>query len=261
MEKIIEVDNLTRRFNKLVAVDNISFEVEKGELFGFLGPNGAGKTTTISMLTTQLRPTKGTARIAGFDLLSDSNDVRKSIGIIFQDPSLDLELTAWENLRFHGMLYNIPSIEIKDRADKLLKMVGLSDRKNGIVKNFSGGMKRRLEVARGLLHNPQVLFLDEPTLGLDPQTRARLWEYIFKIKRERGMTIFLTTHSMEEAENCDRIAIIDHGKIVVRGTPKELKNKTKAKNLNDAFLNVTGRDFRDEDEYSNKNHSFKRGPH
>lgn len=252
METIIEVKNLTKKFNDFTAVDNISFKISKAEVFGFLGPNGAGKTTTINMLTTQLKPTKGKATIAGFDIVQNPNDVRRCIGIVFQDQSLDVELTAWENMKFHGILYNLSGVEIKEMTDELLKMVELLDRKNGIVKNFSGGMKRRLEVARGLLHNPKVLFLDEPTLGLDPQTRTRIWEYISKIRKKHNMTIFLTTHSMDETEICDKIAIIDHGKIVAFGTPEELKKKTGTKTMNDVFLNITGREFRDEESHDPK---------
>lgn len=247
MEPIIRVKNLTRKFNSFVAVDDISFTVNKGEIFGFLGPNGAGKTTTISMLTTQLKPTKGTINVAGFDVLLNPNDVRRCIGIVFQDNSLDTDLTAWENLKFHGMIYDISMEEIKKRSEKLLEMVSLSDRKNSLVKKFSGGMRRRLEVIRGLLHDPQILFLDEPTIGLDPQTRAYIWDYIFNIQKEHNMTIFMTTHSMEEAERCSRIAIIDQGKIVALGTPKELKKETETETMNDVFLKITGRKFRDEE--------------
>ena len=246
---MIEVQNLTRKFNGLTAVDHISFDVQKGELFGFLGPNGAGKTTTINMLTTQLIPTEGSAKIAGFDVVRDPRSVRKAVGIIFQDPSLDVELTAWENLKFHGMLYNVRGSELKKQGDFLLDMVELFDRKNSIVKNFSGGMKRRLEIARGLLHEPQVLFLDEPTLGLDPQTKTKIWEYIFRIQKRQDMTIFLTTHSMDEAEYCDRVAIIDRGKIIALDAPSALKEKTGEKTMNEVFLALTGKDFRDEEGY------------
>lgn len=249
MNEAISVHELTKAFNGLVAVDHISFSVNEGELFGFLGPNGAGKTTTINVLTTQLRPTQGTARIAGFDVAEDPQNVRKSVGIIFQDPSLDTELTAWENLKFHGMLYRMPMQELRQRADQLLDMVELGDRKHHIVKNFSGGMKRRLEIARGLLHEPKVLFLDEPTLGLDPQTKNRIWEYIFLIQLERRMTIFLTTHAMDEAEYCARVAVIDHGKIVALDTPAALKERTGEATMNGVFLALTGRDLRDHEGY------------
>ena len=252
MAEVISVHELTKKFNGFTAVDQISFSVNEGEIFGFLGPNGAGKTTTINVLTTQLRPTAGTATIAGFDVAKDANAVRKSVGIIFQDPSLDTELTAWENLKFHGMLYGVPIKEIRERSLQLLEMVKLTDRRMHIVKNFSGGMKRRLEIARGLLHSPRVLFLDEPTLGLDPQAKTRIWEYIFRIQREHAMTIFLTTHAMDEAEYCSRIAVIDHGKIITLDTPGALKTKTGEATMNGVFLALTGRDFRDEEGYDPK---------
>ncbi|PIR86827.1 MAG: ABC transporter ATP-binding protein [Candidatus Harrisonbacteria bacterium CG10_big_fil_rev_8_21_14_0_10_49_15] len=225
MNNIIEVKNLTKKFNGLTAVDDISFAVNKGEIFGFLGPNGAGKSTTINMLSTILPVTDGEAFINEFSILSQRNDVRKSIGLVFQDPSLDDRLTAEENLRFHAKLYGVPKEEYKKRMEEVLYLVDLWDRKEGIIKTFSGGMKRRLEIARGLIHYPAVLFLDEPTIGLDPQTRAHLWDYILRLKREKEMTIFMTTHYMNEAEYCDRIAIIDHGKIVASGTPRELKKQ------------------------------------
>ena len=225
MNNIIEVKNLARQFNGLTAVDHISFEVKKGEIFGFLGPNGAGKSTTINMLSTLLIPTEGDAAINSFDVLTPRDDVRKSIGLVFQYPSLDDRLTAEENLRFHAKLYGVPKEEYKKRMEEVLRLVDLWDRKENIIKTFSGGMKRRLEIARGLIHYPQVLFLDEPTLGLDPQTRAHLWEYILRLKKERAMTIFMTTHYMNEAENCDRIAVIDHGKIVALDTPANLKKQ------------------------------------
>jgi len=225
MNNIIEVKNLTKQFNGLTAVDHVSFEVKKGEIFGFLGPNGAGKSTTINMLSTLLIPTEGEATINSFNVLTQRDDVRKSIGLVFQDPSLDDRLTAEENLRFHAKLYGVPKEEYKKRMEEVLRLVDLWDRKENIIKTFSGGMKRRLEIARGLVHYPQVLFLDEPTLGLDPQTRAHLWEYILRLKKERAMTIFMTTHYMNEAENCDRIAIIDYGKIVALDTPVNLKKQ------------------------------------
>jgi len=223
--KIIEVKNITKKFENVTAVDGISFDVQKGEIFGFLGPNGAGKSTTISILATLLEPTAGEAKINNFNVLADRNDVRKSIGLVFQDPSLDDRLTAEENLRFHARLYEISPVDYKKRVDEVLNLVELKDRRNDIVKTFSGGMKRRLEIARGLIHYPAVLFLDEPTLGLDPQTRAHLWEYILRLKKEKEMTIFMTTHYMNEAEYCDRIAVIDRGKIVALDTPTNLKKK------------------------------------
>ena len=225
MAVAIQIRNLSKKFNNLVAVDNISFDIEQGEIFGLLGPNGAGKTTTLSMLSTMLRPTSGSASINGIDIEKDEDGVRKSIGIVFQDQSLDEELTAWENMDFHGRLYRIPAETRKQRITELLALVELEDRKDDIVKTFSGGMRRRLEIARGLLHHPSVLFLDEPTLGLDPQTRNHLWQYIATLAKEKGITIILTTHYMDEADRlCNRIAIIDHGKIIALDTPENLKD-------------------------------------
>ncbi|MEO0092922.1 MAG: ATP-binding cassette domain-containing protein [candidate division WOR-3 bacterium] len=223
----IIVNNLTKDFKGFKAVDGISFEVKAGEIFGFLGPNGAGKTTTVKMLCTLLHPSAGNALVAGYDILRQQSLVRKSIGIIFQDPSLDDRLTAYENLRFHGIIYKVPNKELPDLIHQSLEWMELSDRANDLVRNFSGGMKRRLEIARGLLHSPKVLFLDEPTLGLDPQTRNRIWEYLIKLRREKNITLFLTTHYMDEAEYCDRIAIIDYGKIIALDTPKALKAQIK----------------------------------
>jgi ABC-2 type transport system ATP-binding protein len=220
---IIKVENLAKRFNGITAVDNISFEVEEGTIFGFLGPNGAGKTTTINILCTLLSPTSGKAYIAGHDCMKESAKVRKAIGIVFQDTTLDKDLTAYENLIFHAYLYNVPKDEIKQRVSDVLRFVSLYERKDDLVKKFSGGMKRRLEVARGLIHRPRVLFLDEPTLGLDPQSRTNLWEFITELPKKHNVTIFMTTHYMEEAEVCNRIAIIDKGKIIAMGSPEELK--------------------------------------
>jgi len=225
MPVALHIQNLTRRFNDLVAVDNISFDIDHGEIFGLLGPNGAGKTTTLSMLSTMLTPTSGSATVNGIDIEQDPDGVRRSIGIVFQDQSLDEELTAWENMDFHGRLYRIPTETRHQRITELLMLVELNDRRDDIVKTFSGGMRRRLEIARGLLHHPSVLFLDEPTLGLDPQTRNLLWNYIATLAKEKGITIILTTHYMEEADRlCNRIAIIDHGKIIAIDTPENLKN-------------------------------------
>jgi ABC-2 type transport system ATP-binding protein len=225
MTVAINIRNLSRRFNDLVAVDNISFDIEQGEIFGLLGPNGAGKTTTLSMLATMLTPSSGSATVNGIDIEMDPDGVRRSIGIVFQDQSLDEELTAWENMDFHGRLYRIPAAIRNQRIDELLKLVELSDRRNDIVKTFSGGMRRRLEIARGLLHHPKVLFLDEPTLGLDPQTRNHLWTYIATLAKDKGITIIITTHYMEEADRlCNRIAIIDKGRIIAIDTPKNLKD-------------------------------------
>lgn len=220
---VIEVKNLTKKYKNLTAVNNVSFEVKQGEVFGFLGPNGAGKSTTINMLATLVIPTGGGAVINGFNINTQRDNVRKSIGLVFQDPSLDDRLTAKENLCFHAELYRVPKNQCDVRVENVLKLVDLWERKNDIVKTFSGGMRRRLEIARGLIHQPKVLFLDEPTLGLDPQTRFNIWEYILKLKRESEMTIFMTTHYMNEAENCDRIAIIDHGQIIALDTPANLK--------------------------------------
>ncbi|MHA2405407.1 MAG: ABC transporter ATP-binding protein [Candidatus Hermodarchaeia archaeon] len=222
---IIEVKELTKVFNgDVTAVDNISFTVEKGEIFGFLGPNGAGKTTTLNMLATILRPTSGTASVNGKDIREDSEEVRRSIGFVFQDPTLDTELTGRENLDFHGRLYGLSKKERKDRIREILEVVQLTERADDFVKTYSGGMKRRLEIGRGLLHYPKVLFLDEPTLGLDPQTRRAIWEYIQKLNQEQNVTIILTTHYTDEADHlCDRIQIIDLGKIVANDTPENLK--------------------------------------
>jgi ABC-2 type transport system ATP-binding protein len=221
--QIIKVRNLVKRFGNITAVDDISFEVEEGSIFGFLGPNGAGKTTSINILCTLLAPTSGSAYLNGHDCNSESSEVRKSIGIVFQDSSLDKDLTARENLAFHAYLYNVEKTERKKRVEDALRFVDLLDRGDDLVKKFSGGMKRRLEVARGLIHRPKVLFLDEPTLGLDPQARTNLWEFITDLPRKHNVTIFMTTHYMEEAEVCDKISIIDKGKIISTGTPKELK--------------------------------------
>ena len=220
---IITVQNLTKRFKSLTAVDGISFEVNEGEVFGFLGPNGAGKTTTINILCTLLSPSSGKAGIAGYDCVTDPDRVRASIGLIFQDTTLDVGLTAYENLKFHAYLYNLDRGLAEKRIDEMLSVVELQNRKHDLIKNFSGGMKRRLEIARGLLHYPRVLFLDEPTLGLDPQTRNTIWDFINMLRGKERITVFMTTHYMEEAENCDRIAIVDHGRIIALDTPARLK--------------------------------------
>ena len=222
---MIRVEKLTKKFDKFTAVDNISFKVAEGESFGFLGPNGAGKTTTIRMLTTLITPTKGIAEVAGYDVVKRPNRVRENIGIIFQEPSLDERLTAYDNLFFHAALYRVPRREIKSRIEKALAMVELKKFKDMEVKTFSGGMKRRLEIARGFLHMPKVLFLDEPTLGLDPQTRRAIWEYIRGLKKDFGVTLFLTTHYMEEAEESDRVGIIHKGKIISVDSPENMKKK------------------------------------
>lgn len=221
---IIELKKLTKKFNGFTAVDNIDLSIEEGELFGFLGPNGAGKTTTISMLSTTLHPTSGTAVLAGYDIKKEQHDVRQNIGIVFQDQSLDTELTGRENLNFHGRMYNMNKELRESRVSEVLALVELQDKADVIVKKYSGGMKRRLEIARGLMHHPKILFLDEPTLGLDPQTRRRLWDYIKKLNQSENVTIMLTTHYMDEADQlCDRIGIIDNGKIVAVDSNEKLK--------------------------------------
>lgn len=245
---IIKVDHLVKKFDEFVAVDDISFSVEKGEIFAFLGPNGAGKTTTIKILTTLLEPTSGTIALNGYDVVSSPNETRKSFGIVFQDPSLDTELTAFENMEFHAVLYGLKREIAESRIRELLLLVELWGRRGDFVRTFSGGMKRRLEIARGLLHHPAVLFLDEPTLGLDPQTRNHIWEYIKELNEKEQITVFVTTHYMEEADRvADRVAIIDRGKIIMEGTPDSLKKKTGTKDLEDAFLALTGKTIRPED--------------
>jgi ABC-2 type transport system ATP-binding protein len=220
---VISATRLTKSFGTIEAVKGIDLDVRRGEIFGFLGPNGAGKSTTINILCTLLRPTAGDATVAGYDVISHPDDVRGAIGLVFQDPSLDAQLTARENLQFHAFIYGVPAAERRERIAEVLDMVELTDRADSIVMTFSGGMKRRLEIARGMLHTPEVLFLDEPTIGLDPQTRRHIWAYLRRLRDERGVTLFMTTHYMDEAEECDRIAIIDGGQIVALGTPSELK--------------------------------------
>jgi ABC-2 type transport system ATP-binding protein len=244
---IISVSGLTKKFKDFVAVDNISFDVKKGEIFAFLGPNGAGKSTTIKMLTTLLRPTSGKLMINGNDPIKSKDAVRKSFGIVFQDPSLDSDLTALENMQYHAVLFKVPKDIREKRIEELLRFVELWDRRNEMVKTFSGGMKRRLEVARGLLHRPRIMFLDEPTLGLDPQTRNHIWSYLKDICEKENMTVFFTTHYMAEAEKvADRIAIIDHGKIVAVGSSAELENQTHTGSLEEAFIAITGNTIREE---------------
>ena len=225
--EVVSVDQLVKQYGSgkslFTAVNGVSFSVAPGEVFGFLGPNGAGKTTTISVLCTLLKPTQGKVRINGYDVVRQPNDVRHSIGLIFQDPTLDSQLTAQENLDFHAFAYDVPRNEARARSEQLLKLVDMWDRRNDQVRTFSGGMKRRLEIVRGLLHHPRVLFLDEPTQGLDPQTRALIWKYLLGLRDSDGITLFMTTHYMDEAEYCDRIAIIDHGSIVAIDTPDNLK--------------------------------------
>jgi len=222
-QPVVAVRDLVRRFGDFTAVDGISFDVLEGEVFAFLGPNGAGKSTTINMLCTLAHPTAGRVSVAGFDVVERPKAVRRNIGLVFQDQTLDDRLTAQENLRFHAVLYRVPSEQVDARDARVLELVDLSDRRYDLVSEFSGGMARRLEIARALMHVPRVLFLDEPTIGLDPQTRALMWEDVLRLREEAGVTVFLTTHYMDEAEYADRIAIIDHGRIVALDTPEALK--------------------------------------
>ena len=245
---MIRAQGLVKKFGDFTAVDNIAFDVAKGEIFAFLGPNGAGKTTTIKMLTTLLRPTSGSVSLDGLDPVTHQTAARKQFGIVFQDPSVDDELTAYENMDFHGVLYSVPRKLRQQRIETLLKLFELWDRRKDQVKQFSGGMRRRLEIARSLLHTPKIIFLDEPTLGLDPQTRNQLWNLVKKLNDEEHVTVFLTTHYMEEAERvAHRIAIIDHGKIIAQGTPDELKTQTGTETLEEAFLALTGNTIREEE--------------
>ena len=244
---MIHAQDLVKAFGDVRAVDGVTFRVSPGELFAFLGPNGAGKTTTIQMLTTLLRPTSGAMTIDGLDPVAKPLEVRRRFGIVFQDPSLDNELTAYENMHLHGVLYHVPRRVRLDRIEQLLTLFELWDRRHALVKTFSGGMKRRLEIARGLLHTPKVLFLDEPTLGLDPQSRNQLWSHVRHLNETEGVTVFLTTHYMDEAERvAHRIAIIDHGRIVAQGSTVELKQQTGTESLEGAFLKLTGTTIRDE---------------
>jgi ABC-2 type transport system ATP-binding protein len=252
-ERVIKVRALSKVFgdpqsDKAVkAVNDVTFDVEKGEIFAFLGPNGAGKTTTIQMLTTLLQPTSGSMTIDGLDPVADPLEVRKRFGIVFQDPSVDMELTAYENMDLHGVLYHMPRKVRTERIETLLTLFELKDRRNSLVKTFSGGMRRRLEIARGLLHTPKILFLDEPTLGLDPQSRNQLWTHVKHLNETEGVTVFLTTHYMDEAERtAQRVAIIDHGRIVAQGTAQQLREQTGADSLEGAFLKLTGTTIRDE---------------
>jgi ABC-2 type transport system ATP-binding protein len=245
----IAAEGLVKRYGDVEAVKGINLDVRPGEVFGFLGPNGAGKSTTIKMFCTLVRPTGGRAAVAGFDVAAQPDRVRAGIGLVFQDPSLDDQLTASENLAFHAAIYDVPSRVATARIPEVLRMVELEDRARSLVKTFSGGMKRRLEIARGILHTPQVLFLDEPTIGLDPQTRRHIWAYLLDLRTREGVTVFMTTHYMDEAAYCDRIAIIDHGRIQAVGTPAELKAQVGGDaqtSLDDVFLKLTGRAIRDE---------------
>jgi ABC-2 type transport system ATP-binding protein len=244
---MIRVQNLTKSFGAITAVKGISFEVAQGEIFAFLGPNGAGKTTTIKVLTTLLRPTSGTIELDGLNPVHHQREARQRFGIVFQDPSLDNEQTAYENMELHGVLYHVPRKIRLERIERLLKLFELWDRRNDYVKLFSGGMKRRLEIARGLLHTPKILFLDEPTLGLDPQSRNQLWTHVKHLNETENTTVFLTTHYMDEADRvAHRIAIMDHGQLVAQGTSAELKVQTGTDSLEGAFLALTGTSLRDE---------------
>lgn len=247
METIIEVKNLTKKFGEVIAVQDVSFSVQRGGIFAFLGPNGAGKSTTIKMITTLLHPTSGTILINGHNPATNPDFVRASFGIVFQDSSLDDDLTALENLHLHGVLYGVPKKTLLKRIEEMLTLVELSDLRHHFVRDFSGGMKRRLEIARGLLHHPKIIFLDEPTLGLDPQTRNHLWGYVEKLNAEEGVTVFFTTHYMEEADRvAKKIAVIDHGVIIAQGSSDELKQQTQTATLEEAFLKLTGSDIRHE---------------
>jgi ABC-2 type transport system ATP-binding protein len=244
---MIKVQNLVKTFGSFTAVNDVSFDVAEGEIFAFLGPNGAGKTTTIKMLTTLLKPTSGAIELDGLDPQKQQNEARKRFGIVFQDPSLDSDLTAWENMEVHGVLYHVPHKVRRQRTEELLKLFELWERRKDQVKKFSGGMKRRLEIARGFLHTPKILFLDEPTLGLDPQSRNQLWNHVKRVNEAERVTVFLTTHYMDEADRvAHRVGVIDHGKLVAQGTPRAIKEQTGTESLEDAFLKLTGSTIRDE---------------
>ena len=244
---MIRVKNLVKTFGTFTAVNDVSFQVAEGEIFAFLGPNGAGKTTTIKMLTTLLKPTSGSIELDGLNPALKQNEVRQRFGIVFQDPSLDGELTAWENMEIHGVLYHVPHKLRRQRTEELLQQFELWERRKDRVKTFSGGMKRRLEIARGFLHTPKILFLDEPTLGLDPQSRNQLWTHVKKVNEAEKVTVMLTTHYMDEADRvAHRVGVIDHGKLVAQGTPQAIKEQTGAATLEDAFLKLTGSTIRDE---------------
>ena len=244
---MIRVSHLVKTFGAFTAVNDVSFDVAEGEIFAFLGPNGAGKTTTIKMLTTMLKPTSGEMELDGLNPLEKQNEARQRFGIVFQDPSLDGDLTAAENMEIHGVLYHVPRKVRRQRTEELLKLFELWERRDEQVKKFSGGMKRRLEIARGFLHTPRILFLDEPTLGLDPQSRNQLWTHVKKINETERVTVFLTTHYMDEADRvAHRVGVIDHGRLVAQGTPKAIKEQTGTESLEDAFLKLTGSTIRDE---------------
>lgn len=252
----IRCDALAVRYGAAVAVEELSLEVPRGALFGFLGPNGAGKSTTVSVLCTLRKPTSGRAEVAGFDVTRAPHEVRKRIGVLFQDPCVDDRLTGLENLRLHAMVYGVPRKERARRLENAVFLTGLGDAISRLVRTYSGGMRRRLELARVLLHQPEVLFLDEPTGGLDPQTRRAFWSYLAELRRQRGTTVFLTTHYLEEAEGADAVAIIDHGRLIAQGTPAELKARLGdggATALEDVFVHLTGDGIRG-DEASGRDH-------
>ncbi len=249
---VIRLRDVVKKFGDVTAVDSISFDVQRGEIFAFLGPNGAGKTTTIRMLTTLAQPTSGSLELDGLDPVRDQTRMRQRLGVVFQDPSLDQQLTAWENMDIHGVLYHVPRRARRERAELLLRQFELWERRNDLVMTFSGGMRRRLEIARGLLHTPRVLFLDEPTLGLDPQSRNAMWSHVKTLNRAEQVTVFLTTHYMDEADRvADRIAVIDHGRIVAIGSSAGLKAQTGTDTLEGAFLALTGTTIREESPPSN----------
>ena len=251
---MIRVENLVKTFGDFTAVRGISFDVQQGEIFAFLGPNGAGKTTTIKMLTTLLKPTSGTIELDGLDPMQKQKEARQRFGIVFQDPSLDNEQTAYENMELHGVLYHVPRKVRAERIENLLKLFELWERRDDYVKQFSGGMKRRLEIARGFLHTPKILFLDEPTLGLDPQSRNQLWTHVKRLNETENTTVFLTTHYMDEADRvAHRIAIVDHGQLIAQGTSAELQERTNSDSLEGAFLALTGDSIRDESASSTDN--------
>lgn len=257
-KSVISLKHVTKKFGDFTAVNDVSFGVKKGELFALLGPNGAGKSTMINMLTTLLKPTAGKLTLAGHDVTKSQLNARKNFGIVFQDPSVDGDLTAYENMELHAAFYGLSRKAVRPRIQELLMLVELWDRRDTVVKNFSGGMKRRLEIARGLLHRPLVLFLDEPTLGLDTQTRNLLWQYVQRMSHNEGMTVFFTTHYLEEAEaNADRTGIIDHGKLIALGTTKELTNQTKTRSLEAAYLALIGNAVRDDEVRSNGNEAWR----
>lgn len=247
----LETQNIRKHYNGLLALKGISLEVKQGEFFGFLGPNGAGKSTFLKIITTITVPDSGDVWIASKNIKKNVDEIRKNIGVVFQETTLDLRLTGKENLLFHGWLYNMPDNLIQERSEKLFKRMGLWERRNDITKSYSGGMRRKLELIRAFLHEPRIIFLDEPTLGLDPKSRIHILEYLSEIKTNSKTTIFMTTHYLDEAEICDRIAIIDRGKIIAQGTPREIEGQGNATNLNEAFLNLTGRDIEEEKTFEN----------